>query len=484
MSIIASALRYERIAGANATLRLLRAGNLPVVAAVLETHLGVPGTKMVAEELFERVEGDLFELREHFELPKSAKAYCDDWRVAGFLIRRPATTVRGETYELSADAFAALRTLAQLDAPQSTITESRLVSLAAAVRQLAIDTDPDASRRTAALLAERDAIDAELTQIQSGQLNILDNRRALERVFDVLSQAQDLPADFARVQAKFEELNTNLRHSIVTSQDTQSTVLDEVFRGVNLIESSDEGRTFTAFLALLRDPERSATLDGDIAEVLHRDFARELSPTARRALRSLLPSLKAGSRDVNNTLTEFARGLRRYVYSQEYRRDRALRGLIQNALAAALPASQAVRATAEVNMDLELSSMRLSSVGTISPHDPSEFDTGALLESQEEGTTAFAALAAIVRESEIDFSELTANINAALKKQSTVTLGELLAEYPATQGIASVVGLMSLARQQGEVSEGSTQQVTWRGLDDIERTAVIDVHSFTKEVFA
>lgn len=88
MSIIASALRYERIAGANATLRLLRAGNLPVVAAVLETHLGVPGTKMVAEELFERVEGDLFELREHFELPKSAKAYCDDWRVAGFLIRR------------------------------------------------------------------------------------------------------------------------------------------------------------------------------------------------------------------------------------------------------------------------------------------------------------------------------------------------------------------------------------------------------------
>jgi len=43
---------------------------------------------------------------------------------------------------------------------------------------------------------------------------------------------------------------------------------------------------------------------------------------------------------------------------------------------------------------------------------------------------------------------------------------------------------MSLARQQGEVSEGSTQQVTWRGLDDIERTAVIDVHSFTKEVFA
>ena len=141
-----------------------------------------------------------------------------------------------------------------------------------------LDPAPDASRRTAALLAERDAIDAELTQIQSGQLNILDNRRALERVFDVLSQAQDLPADFARVQAKFEELNTNLRHSIVTSQDTQSTVLDEVFRGVNLIESSDEGRTFTAFLALLRDPERSATLDGDLAEVLHRDFARELSP--------------------------------------------------------------------------------------------------------------------------------------------------------------------------------------------------------------
>ncbi|XBH20440.1 DUF3375 domain-containing protein [Jonesiaceae bacterium BS-20] len=484
MSIIASALKYERIAESNATLRLLRATNLAVVAAILETHLGTPGAKLVAEDLFELIEADLFDLREHFELPKTAKAYCDDWRVAGFLIRRPATTARGETYELSADALSAIRTLGQLSAPQSTITESRLVNLAAAIRQIAIDTDPDVTRRKAALLAERDAIDEEIARIKTGHLSILENRRALERVADVLSQAQDLPADFARVRAKFEDLNTNLRHSIVTSDQSQSTVLDEVFRGVNLIEDSDEGRTFTAFLALLRDPERSAALDGDIAEVLAREFATELSADARHNLRSLLPALKSGSRDVNSALTEFARGLRRYVYSQEYQRDRTLRALIQQSLAAALPASQVVRPTTEVNVALELSAMKLFSAGTISPHDPSDFDTGGLLEQQRELVTEFADLAAIVRESEIDFSELTANVNTLLQQIQRPTIGQVLREFPATQGIASVVGLMSLARQQGAVKPGATEQLQWLGLDGVTRTALVEHHIFTKEVVA
>jgi hypothetical protein len=462
---------------------MLRADNLPIVAAVLAEHLGSPGARLPAAEVHELVDADLEQLGDHFALPsKNAKSYCDDWRASGILIRRPSADARGETYELSAGAHGAIRVLAQLEAPRSTATESRLFSLASALRQLAIDTDPDATRRLAALEHDRYLIDLEIERVRGGELTMLDERRARERVADVLQQAQDLPADFARVRARFEQLNHDLRTSILNADDAQSTVLDDIFRGVDLIESSDEGRTFTAFSALIRDPERSATLDADIAAILDRDFAARLTPGSRRDLRSLIREMKTGSRDVHGILTEFARGLRRYVHSQEFHRDRVLRGILQKALAAAVPARTRIRPYAEVGVELEISAMRMSSAGEITPHDPSEFDTGALLGDDTPATINFAALAAIARESEIDFTELSANVNETLAASTWASVGDVLAQHPATQGVASIVGLLSLATQYGVVEQENYEELAWRGVDGINRSAVVDRHVFTGRV--
>lgn len=169
MSALSSALAYRRLLDTNATLRMLRADHLPVMAATLGTHLGKPGTRISTEDLHESIDSDLEELRDHFDLStRTAKAYCDDWRRAEILVRRPATSARGETYELSAAGFDAIRMLEQLRTPPQTATESRLVSLAQSVRQLAIDTDPDSSRRLESLRAERDRIDAEIARVRRG----------------------------------------------------------------------------------------------------------------------------------------------------------------------------------------------------------------------------------------------------------------------------------------------------------------------------
>lgn len=101
MSALSSALAYRRLLDTNATLRMLRADHLPVMAATLGTHLGKPGTRISTEDLHESIDSDLEELRDHFDLStRTAKAYCDDWRRAEILVRRPATSARGETYEL------------------------------------------------------------------------------------------------------------------------------------------------------------------------------------------------------------------------------------------------------------------------------------------------------------------------------------------------------------------------------------------------
>ncbi len=284
------------------------------------------------------------------------------------------------------------------------------------------------------------------------------------------------------MRARFEELNQELRISILAAEDSQSQVLDEVFRGVDLIESSDEGRTFSAFSALVRDPEQSAAFDDDIAAILDRDFSATLSLATRRSLRTLMRQMKDGSHEVSDILTEFARGLRRYVHSHEFQRDRVMRTLLQEGLAAAAPVSQELRPYDEIGIDLELSSVPLGSVGEVILHDPEEFNAGAELGEAADSEIDFAELIAVARESEIDFAELTENINSVVTSAHEASVAEVLDTYPATQGLASVVGLLSLASTYGHVDVGNREILTWTGVDGIARTAAIRRHYFTEGI--
>lgn len=486
MPALARALALHRLVRDSATMRMLRADSVAVMAAVLGEHLGAPGTRLDTDELHELIDEDLVDLRGHFDLSdKRAKAYCDDWRNAGLIVRRPATDARGETYELSAAGFDALRILDQLETPPATVTESRLVALSTALRQLAIETDPDTGRRLRSLEEDRRRIDDEIARIRSGdaQARVLDGTRASERVTDILHQAQGMPADFARVRARFAELNQELRTSILEADEGQSSVLDEIFRGVDLIESSDEGRTFTAFSSFVRSAEQSAAFEDDVSAILDRDFARRLPPRARRALRGLLREMKDGSREVHASLTEFARGLRRYVYSHEFQTDRALRGLLQEALAGGVPARRHVKPYDDVGVELELSAMRMSSVGALVLHDPTEFDAGEALGIAADGRVDLAELKALARESEIDFDELVGNVDAVLDEaDGPVSVGDVLAVHPATQGVASVVGLVSLAAAHGRIDEDTTEDLAWVGLDGTDRHALIVRHAFTRRL--
>lgn len=464
---------------------LLRASNAPVIAALLREHLGQPGQRLKTEELHELIDADLLVLRDHFSLGNTnAKGYCDQWRSTGLIIRRPDPAARGETYELSAGAHDALRILDQLEEPQITITESRLVALATSLHQLAIDTDPDIERRITALEEQKRRIDREILDLRTGKSSTLDDRRARERLRDVIQQSQALPADFARVRSRFEDLNQELRASIIATDDAPSSVLNDIFRGVDLISASEEGQTFAAFTDLVRDPEKQASFEDDVTEVLERDFSTSLSLAERRTVRLLMKDMKTGSRDVRTTLTDFARGLRRYVYSQQFHTDRLLRGLLQEAIAHSVQAARNINLYEDVQFNLELSVLSLSSIGQFELYDPSDFEEGPLLTDHEPLTVDFVQIAQVVRETEIDFGELIANVNHCFDRQDEqlVTVQAVLKHFPATQGIASVLGLLSLAATYGRAHGQETDELKWVGTDGIQRKAQVIRHSFTERL--
>jgi len=479
VSALSQTHALRQLVETDATWQLLRADNAPVIAALLNEHLGGEDRRRPTDELHELIDHDLEGLRAHgLTLPLSGQGYCAEWRKAGYLTRRPADAARGETFELSPGALGAIRFLEQLAAPRQTVTESRLASIGVQLGQLAIETDPDATRRLEQLHAQRDRVDAQIERIHSGDLDTLDDARALERIRDILSQAEEIPSDFARVRAEFESLNRDLRARIVESDDSQRAVLDEVFRGVDLIGESDEGRSFAGFSALVLDPAVGSAFDDDIARVLDRDFAGELSPAQRRYLRRFIGTLKDHSGEIHEVITTFARGLRRYVQSQDYQRDRVLRGLLRTALAAGVEASAHIKPYQPTALQLDLSAVALASVGAIRLHDPADLDATDPIVEHVAGVADLEALRALARATEIDFAELTDNVNAVLAEVQECTVAEVLERYPASQGVASVVGLLTLAATQGAVGDG-IETVRWQGADEVARAADIPTYRFT-----
>lgn len=482
VSILSAVYAADRLIRQHPAWSLLRGRNAAAAVALLGTHLGGEQRRRPAPELFELIDADLQELRDHgFDLPQTAQAYCAEWRNEQILIRRVSDESRGETFELSPGGLTAIQFVAQLDEPRQAVTESRLSSILAALRQLATDTDPNSASRLAALRAEQDRIAAEIERVQTGNFEVLSRDRALERATELFMLADELPSDFARVRAELETINRQLRERLISQEGSRGTVLEDIFRGVDHLAESDAGRSFNGFFSLILDPEQSSGFEDSVSQVLDRDFAESLTPRQVRFLRRMLPSLQDLSGEVHDVMTHLSRSLRRFVQSQELEEDRRINSLLRGTLKDGVALGSEIRAWQPIGLDLDLTSVPLGTVASFNLHNPTDSETVADVETQEAAPVDLRELRELARASEIDMKELIANVNAVLDSRGAVTIAEILQERPATQGVASVVGLLVLAENQGKELDGD-ESVAWESSQGVSRQGVVPAYLFTQKV--
>lgn len=456
MSTLRTALAADRLTVDSPAWVLLRARNAAAAVALLGEHLGGEERRLPAPELFERLEQDLVVLRENdFEMPRTAQAYCGEWVADGILVRRSVEGTRDETYELSQGALVAIRFVTQLLEPRTSVTQSRLATILERVHGLAVATDPDAVTRLAALRAQREELDARIAAVESGRYDVLERDLALEQARDILALADELPADFARVRGELERINRDLRLRLVDDVDSRGTVLDDVFRGVDHLAESDAGRSFDGFFSLVLDTEQVTAFEDDVAALLEREFAGGLSAGQARWLRRLLPGLQDASAEIHDVMTAFSRSLRRFVQSEELVEHREVQRLLREAQRDALGIAGRLRPFARTGFTLELSSVAVDSVAALAPYDPSDHRTAQdVAPGGADVDVDWDALVRAARESEVDLRQLRANVNETVARRGAVTIADVLAEHPATQGVASVVGLLVLADEHAAALDG------------------------------
>ncbi|GAA1474920.1 DUF3375 domain-containing protein [Corynebacterium felinum] len=463
MSVVAQALSFRTLAKQSPVFSLIRSPHAPLILSFLAVHFPHGSSPRPAAEIYELLDADLNMLRSHnFDLPKGPQGYVADWIKAGWLIRKPGTSKTGETLEPSDHSLNALEAVHRWRDPRSTMTASRIQSIAFAVESLARDSDPDAQQRIDHLLRQREQIDQLIKETESGHFHVLDTEQIRERITDILDLASSVPADFARVRAEFEELNRTVRRQLLDPEDSRGTVLDDIFRGVDLIAESEAGRSFHGFYEILLDHERSAHIDSWIASILEREQSASIEIEHKERLRHLFRDMETLGYEVNTVMTTLARSLRHYVTTQDFAENRRMLELLRatRALSAKAVESHQLGPLHHMNTPLTKIGMSISSVSALVPKNPGlDFvDTDPV--PIAEVTIDVDELLASVSASEINFTELEEAIAHLLETHTKITIGEVLHHFPATQGLASVVGLLYLALSNGHPL-GHQESVSW-----------------------
>lgn len=462
MSVAARALALRRVSGESPAARLLASPHAPVILAIVAGHFDDGTRRRPAVEVYELMVQDFRALRGEFDMPRKPQEYVNDWVRAGWFVRSAGTVQSGELLEPSEDALYARDVFARWERPHTAATASRIESISASLQALARDTDPDISSRLERLQRERDELDRRIGQVSRGEFDLLSPAQVKERVADILDAAAGVPADFARVRHELEELNRSLRRQLLDPEGTRGDVLREIFNGVDLIRTSDAGRSFNGFYAVLMDQERSAFIDDWIASILARPEAAALSAEERGRIRRLFRDMEDGGADVNLMMTHLARSLRHYVTSEQFNEDRRMVELLRETRGLAAKAATASELSPIHRMVTPLVriGMPVHSVSALRLKNPGEELVEEAPSKVEPETADIESLLGLVRESEIDMEELMGAVAASVDKRRVATVSAVLRDHPATQGLASVVGLLYLGLRHGQPATDA-EMVSW-----------------------
>jgi hypothetical protein len=437
--------------------------------------------RLPASALHERLSRHLDLLRSiGVEMPQAPQAYVLDWVGQGWLRREYPSGATEEQYELTADAADALRYLMRLSRPRSVATESRLTSVLQLLQSLAEATDDNPETRVAALIAERERIDAEIAAIRAGRFTTLASDRAAERAREVIAQGEELLGDFNKVRERFGQINLQLRKDLVENEGGRGEVLAKIFDGIDVIKQTDAGKVFDAFWRLLIDPLAAARFEEALQQIVSRPFAGGLSSDERRFLAHLKSSLIDQAAGVHAVQSSFASGLQSFVRSREFAEQRRITRLLKLAQQAALLTAENIRPTQRLDFQLIRTSAAIRSASQWLLHDPAERSADTSMDVAPASDWKLEDIQDMVQRSEIDMRSLRKNLRAALSDRSQISIAQVLALFPAEQGLGTVVGYLHLAVRHA-VNTSERETVRWEGGDGQWRRADAPLFYFLQE---
>ena len=452
----------------HAAWRLLAADQAAFIVSFFEREFLRPGRRAIPEaELLRDLEAYLGEVQQAAgeSLLRPARAYLLAWADAehGWLTRfHGADDV--PCYDLTAAAEQAVGFVRSLTREEVLGTESRLRTVVSLLDEIAEDRDEDAGRREQRLLAWRAEIDAELSELRrTGKVRPrLTAGQVRERYQQARETAAGIVRDFRALEEEFSALERGLMQDVVTWQEGKGELLRRVFAQGDVIRESPQGRSFALFWQFLMQPEEQASLARLLEEVARVPELKDLAAVDGARLEDLPRTWIRGAAAVQQTIAQLSRQLRRYVDERFLTQERAIFRRIQSLEGAAMAVREAPPQGEFLAIDLPRAAVNLPLDRRLfQPPFRLRLRDHALVGGEQAAGAARGreALGRALSQPHVDRRALRGYIEEARVAAGgrAVTLTEVLARHPLTQGLSELLAYFVLAGRQAGAGKRARQ---------------------------
>lgn len=452
----------------HAAWRLLAADQAAFIVSFFEREFLRPGRRAIPEaELLRDLEAYLGEVQQAAgeSLLRPARAYLLAWADAehGWLTRfHGADDV--PCYDLTAAAEQAVGFVRSLTREEVLGTESRLRTVVSLLDEIAEDRDEDAGRREQRLLARRAEIDAELSELRrTGKVRPrLTAGQVRERYQQARETAAGIVRDFRALEEEFSALERGLMQEVVTWQEGKGELLRRVFAQGDVIRESPQGRSFALFWQFLMQPEEQASLARLLEEVARVPELKDLAAVDGARLEDLPRTWIRGAAAVQQTIAQLSRQLRRYVDERFLTQERAIFRRIQSLEGAAMAVREAPPQGEFLAIDLPRAAVNLPLDRRLfQPPFRLRLRDHALAGGEQAAGAARGreALGRALSQPHVDRRALRGYIEEARVAAGgrAVTLTEVLARHPLTQGLSELLAYFVLAGRQAGAGKRARQ---------------------------
>jgi len=461
----------DRLRSHNPAWRLLRSDHAPLVASFLHRVFVVPNVRlMAAADLAELLEDELYALRLHLSdaaFPKSALEYLNDWAAPdkAWLRKFYRPDSDEAQFDLTPATEKTIAWLAQLSERQFIGTESRLLTLFDLLKQMSEGSEADPAKRIAELHKKRNDIDAEIAQVLSGDIPLLDDTALKDRFQQFMHGARELLTDFREVEQNFRQLDRRVRERIALWEGGKGELLEEIMGERDAISDSDQGKSFHAFWEFLLSSRRQEELTELLSRVLTLPAVAELNPD-NRTRRVHYDWMEAGEH-TQRTVAALSQQLRRFLDDQAWLENRRIMDILHGIESKTLdlrqywgkdwPPTGSIMAIAESKTTIELAMERPLFTPAIKP-----VIKDLILEAGDEDIDHSALFDQIV----VDKSRLSHHIRRALQDRAQISLVELISSQPLEQGLAELIAYLQLGSEEfsSVVDEDKQEAIRWQAV--------------------
>jgi hypothetical protein len=381
----------------------------------------------------------------------------DEWADDGILRKYYTPGSDEARFDLTPEAEKALEWMRELTARQFVGAESRLLKIFDILKQIVFGASVDVGERVAELERKRAEIDAEMGRLKSGAVAPLNSTRIKEQYFELEDTARRLLADFKQIESNFRDLDRRARSEQIESDRSRGSVLHDFFELRDSIMASDQGRSFTAFWAFLMSAEKQEELAGLVQRVQALPDVSSLEKGYPLDL--LKPHLVEAGARVQRMSHRINEELRYFLDERNRQEGRRVMELVETVRRLAIQVRDnppAPRGFLGLEGDPEVDLVMERPLFT--PQAPVDITVRpAEMGRPESDADALFDLDAV------DLDALAERIRGLLRDRPQVTLGEVVATFPVTQGIAELLGYLTLAsRNPADSAVGSTARVVVR----------------------